>query len=226
MRIDKYLAHMTGASRTAIKKLLHDGSVTINGQTIRQPSAAVNDKDTVTVNGEVISYVEHEYYLLNKPAGYLCTIDHSPNVLELVDAIRSNVKPVGRLDKDTEGLLLLTNDGQLSHRLISPRNHVPKTYLAITDREIPETAADTFSKPIQFSEFTSMPARLEMISANSALLTVTEGKYHQVNRMFHHIGCEVTYLKRISFGFLNLDGLETGQWRPLTENEIDRLKEL
>lgn len=226
MRIDKYLSHMTAASRRDIKKLLHDGAVTLNGVTVRQPSASVSESDLVTVNGVAVSYVEYEYYLLNKPSGYLCTIDRSPNVLDLVDTIRDNVMPVGRLDKDTEGLLLLTNDGQLAHRLISPRSHVEKTYLAVTDREIPQNAAEIFGSPIAFSDFTSQPAVLQLLAPDRALLTISEGKYHQVRRMFHHIGCEVTYLKRISFGFLDLEDLETGQWRPLTEDEIQRLKQL
>ena len=145
--------------------------------------------------------------------------------MELVPCIRKDVGIVGRLDKDTEGLLLLTNDGELNHRLLSSKNHVLKKYYVQVDTDIPDNAEDVFSKPIVFEEFTSLPAQFEYIDNRSAYLTICEGKYHQVKRMFEKIGCTVTYLKRVQFGSLTLDGLESGQYRTLTEGEIKDLYE-
>ena len=226
MRLDKYLADMTDYSRSGIRKLLKDKRITVNGNTEIKADLKVSKDDIICIDDEQINYFTYEYYLLNKPAGYLCTLDNSPNVLELIDSQRRNLCPVGRLDKDTEGLILITNDGQLNHRLLAPKHHVDKTYYVETDKTIPENAADLFSKPMVFEDFTSEPAELVIQDSSKALLTIHEGKFHQVKRMFHKIGCEVTYLKRISFAFLELEDLKTGEYRTLTENEIERLKAL
>ncbi|MBQ7602038.1 MAG: pseudouridine synthase, partial [Lachnospiraceae bacterium] len=169
---------------------------------------------------------------LHKPEGFLTaqTDGSAPVVMELFGTeenrkcldgikIRPDVAPVGRLDKDTEGLLLLTNDGALAHRLLSPKNEVPKTYYLRTETPIPANAPQILSKPVAFSDFTSKPARLELLGEREARITVTEGKFHEVKRLMHHIGADVVYLRRESFGPLMLGDLERGQIRMLTEEE-------
>ncbi len=226
MRLDKYLADMQVGTRSEVKKLIRQKAVSVDGTVALDPGMNVSENSTVTVNGEEVSYVRYEYYLLNKPQGYVCTRDYSPNVTQLIASRNKDLNPAGRLDKDTEGAILITNDGQLVHRLISPRCHVDKTYYVETDREIPANAADIFRKPMHFVDFTSEPAAYQPVDAHSGYLTVHEGKYHQVKRMFQQLGCEVTCLKRTVFASLTLEGLEVGEYRPLSEKEIDYLKSL
>ena len=227
MRLDKFLADMQIGTRSEVKKLIQKGHVSINEQIVKKVDTKVDENTIVYVDGLRVDYVSYEYYLLNKPAGFLSATQdsHYPVVMELVPCIRKDVGIVGRLDKDTEGLLLLTNDGELNHRLLSSKNHVLKKYYVQVDTDIPDNAEDVFSKPIVFEEFTSLPAEFEYIDNRSAYLTICEGKYHQVKRMFEKIGCTVTYLKRVQFGSLTLDGLESGQYRTLTEGEIKDLYE-
>ena len=227
MRLDKFLADMQIGTRSEVKKLIQKGHVSINDQIVKKVDTKVDEETIVYVDGLRVDYVSYEYYLLNKPAGFLSATQdsHYPVVMELVPCIRKDVGIVGRLDKDTEGLLLLTNDGDLNHRLLSSKNHVLKKYYVQVDTDIPDNAEDVFSKPIVFEEFTSLPAEFEYIDNRSAYLTICEGKYHQVKRMFEKIGCTVTYLKRVQFGSLTLDGLESGQYRTLTEGEIKDLYE-
>ncbi|MDO4480905.1 MAG: pseudouridine synthase [Erysipelotrichaceae bacterium] len=227
MRLDKFLADMQIGTRSEVKKLIQKGHVSINDQIVKKVDTKVDEETIVYVDGLRVDYVSYEYYLLNKPAGFLSATQdsHYPVVMELVPCIRKDVGIVGRLDKDTEGLLLLTNDGELNHRLLSSKNHVLKKYYVQVDTDIPDNAEDVFSKPIVFEEFTSLPAEFEYIDNRSAYLTICEGKYHQVKRMFEKIGCTVTYLKRVQFGSLTLDGLESGQYRTLTEGEIKNLYE-
>ena len=224
MRLDKYLADMKMGTRSEIKKFIRQKEVRVNGSVITDPGFQVEETAEVTLFNEKVAYIRYEYYLLNKPAGYLCTKDDPVNVLQLISSNVKNLNPVGRLDKDTEGVLIITNDGELAHRLISPKNHVNKTYYVETDSDIPDNAAAIFEKPMQFSDFTSAPAEFVSISKRSGNLTIHEGKYHQVKRMFAAIGCEVVFLKRIRFSILTLDNLKTGEYRKLTEEEIRYLK--
>lgn len=228
MRLDKFLADMGYGTRNEIKKMIRKGYVEIDGQVIKKADTAVDENTVVYFDGEPVEYVSYEYYLLNKPAGYVTATKDSahPVVMELIESVRKDLVPVGRLDKDTEGVLLITNDGDLNHALLSPRRHVEKTYYIETDRPLPDMAEQIFSEPIRFEDFTSKLAIYEQINDNSAYLTIHEGKYHQVKRMFEYINCPLTYLKRIRFGNLTLDGLETGEYRPLTEKEIEELKQL
>ncbi|MBQ1506354.1 MAG: rRNA pseudouridine synthase [Erysipelotrichales bacterium] len=226
MRLDKYLADMGISTRSEIKKMIRDRRVTVNGNPALKADMKVFPEDLVKLDDEVITYSEYEYYLLYKPSGYYSTVDYSPNVTELLVNARKDVMPVGRLDKDTEGLILMTNDGTLAHRLLSPKNHVEKTYYAKTEPDIPEDAAEKFAEPMRFEDFTSLPAKFERISSDEGYLTVHEGKYHQVKRMFHAAGADVIHLKRTRFGFLTLGDLEPGQYRTLQEEEIAKLKEL
>lgn len=225
MRLDKFLADMQLGTRSEVKKLIQKGHVTINDQVIKKADYKVDETTLVCVDGLPIDYVSYEYYILNKPGGYICATEDAthPVVMELIPTIRKDLSPVGRLDKDTEGLIIITNDGELNHRLLSPKRHVDKKYYVEVDTEIPENAKEIFSKPMEFEEFTSLPAQYENITPTSAYLTIHEGKYHQVKRMFERIGCTVTFLKRIQFGPLTLDGLETGDYRSLTQEELEAL---
>lgn len=226
MRLDKCLTLLGAGSRSYVKKLIQDGKVLKNGVTEHHPEAEVSENDQLSFQNCDETFHALVYYLMNKPAGYI-TAKSDPKkktVMELLPTKRTDVSPVGRLDEDTEGLLLFTNDGELCHKLISPKYHVDKKYYAEVDADLPENAGEIFSKPIEFKEFTSAPATFEKLSERSAYLTIHEGKYHQVKRMFHHIGCEVTYLRRESFGGLDLSALQPGQVRELTEEEVKKLK--
>lgn len=222
MRLDKFLADMGYGTRNEIKKMIRKGYVKIGGQVIKKADTAVDENTVVYFDGEPVEYVSYEYYLLNKPAGYVTATKDSahPVVMELIESVRKDLVPVGRLDKDTEGVLLITNDGDLNHALLSPRRHVEKTYYIETDRPLPDMAEQIFSEPIRFEDFTSKPAIYEQIDDNSAYLTIHEGKYHQVKRMFQAVGREVLYLKRLSMGPLVLDEqLPAGAYRRLTGEE-------
>lgn len=225
MRLDKFLADMQLGTRSEVKKLIQKGHVTIDGQIIKKADYKVSEDTIVYVDGMPVDYVSYEYYILNKPAGYICATEDSihPVIMELIPTIRKDLSPVGRLDKDTEGLIIITNDGELNHKLLSPKNHVDKTYYVEVDTTIPDNAKEIFSQPMEFEEFTSLPAQYENITETSAYLTIHEGKYHQVKRMFEKLGCTVTYLKRIQFGPLTLDGLELGEYREITQEELEVL---
>jgi len=226
MRLDKYLADMSYGTRSTVKQIIKKGRVTINDVIVKKTDYQLNGDEIVKVDEIECKYVEYEYYLLNKPQGYICALNDykDPVVMELIKSHRKDLVPVGRLDKDTEGALLITNDGMLNHQLLSPKNHIVKKYYVELDKDLPDDANDILSNPIEFEDFTSKPAIYQKISNNKAFLTISEGKYHQVERMFEKVGCTVTYLKRISFSILTLDGLNVGEYRKLTEQEITQLK--
>jgi len=226
MRLDKYLADMSVGTRSEVRNIIKYGKVKVNDQVIRKADYQINDSDEVKLNDKLIEYIEYEYYIINKPQGYICATEdkHVPVIMELIDSKRKDLVPVGRLDKDTEGLLLITNDGQLNHELLSPKNHVGKKYYVELDKDIPENANEILSNPIVFEDFTSKPAKYEKIDSRKAYLTISEGKYHQVKRMFKKLGCTVIFLKRISLGSLSIDGLNTGEYRALTDEEIYNLR--
>ena len=226
MRLDKFLADLKYGTRSEVKTLIKKGHIQINDEIIKKADYKVDESTIVYVDGEPVQYVQYEYYLLNKPAGYLSATEdlYQPVVMELIDSRRKDLAPVGRLDKDTEGVLLISNDGQLAHQLLSPKYHVEKTYYAKLDAPMPENAVDLFAQPMEFEEFTSSPAKLEPICDTEAYLTIHEGKFHQVKRMFEKVGCTVTYLERIRFDCLTLDGLERGDYRELSQDEIKTLK--
>jgi len=225
MRLDKYIADMSEFSRNDIKKLIRDKRIFVNDEIVKTSSIHVGENDIVKIDDVVITYVEFEYIMLNKPAGYLSATEDKfdPTVMELIDSVRSDLCIVGRLDKDTEGLLLITNDGQTNHKLLAKDNHVVKKYYVEVDKDLPNDAKEQFSKPMQFKEFTSKPAFYEQLDSRKAYLSISEGKFHQVKRMFEKIGCEVTYLKRVRFGKLELGDLPLGHFRYLTQEEIDYL---
>ncbi|MDO4500738.1 MAG: pseudouridine synthase [Erysipelotrichaceae bacterium] len=226
MRLDKYLADMKVGTRSEVKKIISSGKVTINGEVVKKSDYKVKDDDVVVCDGENISYVEYEYYILNKPADYLsATFDEQDKVvMDLIDSKRKDLVPVGRLDKDSEGLLLITNDGQLNHFLLSPKNHVNKKYYVDLDKPLEEGKAELFKEEMDLGDFIAKPAIYEKITDTSAYLTIQEGKFHQVKRMFEHLGSTVTYLKRVQFKNLTLGDLKVGEYRLLTDEELEDLK--
>lgn len=236
MRIDKVLSNLGYGSRKEVKKLLKDGAVKVNGEFIKDAKQHVNPKkDLITFNGEEIQFREFIYLMMNKPPGVISATEdsHEETVIDLLEAedLVFEPFPVGRLDKDTEGLLLLTNDGQLSHRLLSPKQHVPKTYFAVIEGEVTEQDIVSFKQGVTLDDgYKTKPGELVIVKSgltSDIELTITEGKFHQVKRMFLAVGKRVIYLKRISMGPLQLDEtLELGEYRELTDEEIALLQNL
>jgi len=236
IRLDKYLCDMQAGTRSAVKDIIRKKKVTINGEVITRPETKVDtDKDVVTIDNNVLGYSEYEYYMLNKPAGVVSAVSDKDfkTVVELItDNKRKDLFPVGRLDKDTEGLLIITNDGDMAHRLLSPKHHIDKTYYVVAKGSIDNKYIDEFKNGLVVDkDFTAMPAKLEILQYSNQddttflNITIQEGKFHQIKRMFKAAGSEVLYLKRLSMGKLQLDEtLEPGKFRPLTGSEIDLLK--
>ena len=232
IRLDKYLADMGVGTRTEVKKLIRQGRVAIDENTVKSPEMKIDiNKNQVFVDGKLLTYEEFEYYMLNKPAGYVsATTDlKDKTVLDLIHSKkRKDLFPVGRLDKDTEGLLLITNDGELAHRLLSPRKHVDKVYYARVEGVVSEEDIEAFKNGVDIGENEiSKPAVLEILKSeeiSEIYLTIQEGKFHQVKRMFEAVGKKVVYLKRLSMGTLKLDdNLKLGEYRLLTKEELERL---
>ena len=232
MRLDKFLCEMGVGTRSEVKSFLKKGQVTVNGEIIKKPETKIEEaQDTICYLGQTLNYEAVQYFLLNKPAG--CVTATRDNLSDTVmsflpDNRRDDLFPVGRLDKDTEGLLLITNDGQLAHELLSPKKHVDKTYFATIDGIVKEEHKQLFLEGVDIGDDDlTMPAKLEIISSGQISeieLTIQEGRFHQVKRMFEAIGTKVTYLKRISMGPLTLGELQPGEVRTLTENELESLR--
>ncbi|MFC7393579.1 pseudouridine synthase [Scopulibacillus cellulosilyticus] len=233
MRIDKLLANMGYGSRKDVKKLLKQGAVIVNECIVKDSKQHVMpDKDEIYVNDEPVIYNEFAYFMLNKPKGVIsATEDESQKtVLDLLkpkDAIH-HLFPVGRLDKNTTGLLLITNDGQLAHQLLSPKHHVEKTYIAHISGVVTEEDVKYFRKGVKLEDgYVTLPSQLEIINSaaiSEVKITITEGKFHQIKRMFLAVGKKVIDLKRLTMGPLVLDEkLKQGEYRPLTKEEIEKL---
>ncbi|MCU6746657.1 MULTISPECIES: pseudouridine synthase [Lachnospiraceae] len=231
IRLDKYLADMTAAARSEVKKQIAKGLVKVDGQTVRRPEAKVDTKESIVcLEGTQISYTSFVYYMMNKPSGVVsATQDKSEKtVLSLMEAPRKDLFPAGRLDKDTEGLLLLTNDGGFAHRILSPKKHVDKIYYAKIEGPVTEADVDVFAEGMDIGEKRrTLPGKLKILFSGEISeieLTIQEGKFHQVKRMFQAIGKRVLYLKRIQMGNLRLDEtLKPGEYRELTEEEKEKL---
>lgn len=230
VRIDKILSELGFGSRQEIKKYVKAGKIRINDNIVKKPEEKLNSEvDKLFFEGKEVEVEEFETFILYKPAGYVCATKDNVHktVMELIDSKRKNVVPVGRLDLDTEGILILTNDGNLNHRLVSPSSHVDKTYYAIFEGRLNENAVEMTKNGLDIGEGeVSKPAKLEIISSNEIMLTIHEGKFHQVKRMVKALGGEVTYLKRVAFGGLRLDDLKLkkGESRKITEIEMEMLK--
>lgn len=235
LRIDKILSNLGYGSRAEIKVYCKKGLVKVNDKVIANPGTQVDtDADKIEFNNEVVKYREFVYIMMNKPDGYLsATFDkRDPIVLDLIDSSYLTFEPfpVGRLDKDTEGLLVLTNDGQLAHRVLSPKKHVPKTYYAKIDGIVTEEDIKAFEKGVTLDDgYETMPSQLKIIESGETSeieLTIHEGKFHQVKRMFESVGKKVVYLKRLSMGKLKLDEtLDLGEYRELTDEEVKLIEE-
>lgn len=233
-RLDKILSNMGYGSRKEIKEYAKEGRIKVNDEIAKDSSLKVDPyADLISFDGEKLKYTKYIYLMMNKPDGITSSTDDPFNetVIDIIDSkYRAfNPFPVGRLDKDTEGLLILTNDGQLAHELLSPRKHVDKTYYVEVDGYVDESHKEVFSSGIVLDDgYKTMPAKLEILESNfisKVRLTIKEGKFHQVKRMFQAIGIKVLYLKRISMGELLLDTtLLPGDYRELTEEELMILK--
>ncbi len=233
MRIDKLLANMGYGTRKEVKGLLRGGNVRVNGQPEKNGKTHVNpEDDLVTVMGEEVNYREHIYLMLNKPGDLISATEdaHDMTVIDILqpeDQVFSPF-PVGRLDKDTEGLLLITNDGQLAHRLTTPKKDIGKTYYAVIEGVVTEEDVTKFKQGLTLDDgYITKSADLNIIRSDHVSeieLTITEGKFHQVKRMFEAVNKEVTYLKRMQMGSLKLDPeLELGEYRELTDEEVEYL---
>lgn len=215
MRLDKYLAEMGVGTRQEVKKQIRQGKAAVNGTVVKAADTKIDEtSDEVTISGRNISYVSYEYYMLNKPAGVVSATEdrRDTTVIDLIkEKKRKDLFPVGRLDKDTEGLLLITNDGDLAHRLLAPKKHVDKVYYAKIDGMVTEEDVKRFAEGIDIGaeeEEMTRPAKLDIMKSaeeSEIRLTIHEGKFHQVKRMFLAVGKEVTYLKRERMGTLCLD---------------------
>ena len=235
MRLDKFLVACAVGSRTEVKNFLKAGRVTVNGKKEKSAKLQIDEeRDEILFDGQVLEYEEFVYYMMNKPKGVISATEDPKHrtVLDLLDDIAQSkeVFPVGRLDIDTHGLLLLTNDGQLAHALLSPKRHVDKTYQAQVKGIMTQEDVDTFAKGIPLKDFTCQPARLDLVSVDSEKnqsqirVTIAEGKFHQVKRMVAYCGKEVVDLQRLTMGTLVLDeNLERGEWRRLTKEELENL---
>ena len=233
MRLDKFLTEVQIGSRSQVKDYIKKGRISVNQVTVLKPEAQIKENsDTVTFDGKELQYSQFHYYMLHKPAGVITAVkdDKDVTVMSLLprDAGR-NLSPVGRLDKDTEGLLLITNDGELSHRLLSPKKHVAKNYYVECRGGISESKLEMLRKGVDIGDDKmTLPAQAELIQQDAdsykIYLTITEGRFHQVKRMIQAVDGEVTYLKRISMGPLTLDeNLPKGAYRQLTKEEIQQL---
>ena len=239
MRIDKYLADCGIGTRSEVKKYIKAKQITVNGEVVGKPEQKIDENvDVVCFKGQPITYEKYVYYLFHKPAG--CVTAKQDNVHKTVmeyfpEEIRAkDISPVGRLDLDTEGLLLFTNDGALTHHLLSPTHHIPKTYYAVLDKEVPLSAVELFKEGVDIGDDKlTLPAELVVLPETvdsdgkmvySAELTIHEGRFHQVKRMFEAVGCTVIYLKRLSMGSLELGDLHKGEYRKLTEYEVSELQ--
>ncbi len=225
-RIDKIISEQTNYSRKEIKKLVTQGLVLVNGKSVKKPEEKYNEEEIdITINGQKINIKKHIYLLLNKPKGYVSTTDttHERSVLELVpeEYKTRNLFPAGRLDKDTTGLMLITDDGEFSHNILSPKKHVRKIYEVTIDIPITNTMIKGFEKGVKLSDGECKTAKLEIMSEYVAKVTITEGRYHQIKRMFGCYGAKVLELNRICMGNLFIPkDLNIGDVREANENEL------
>ena len=240
IRLDKYLSDHTELTRSQIKKKVASGLVKVQDAVIKDAGYKVSADDVIEMEGQQICGQQYQYLLFHKPAGIVSATEDAREETVL-DAVRrggfagegqapflaKDLFPMGRLDKDTEGLLILTNDGAMAHRLLSPKFHVEKTYLVQLNIPVSEEDVLCMKEGVDIGEKQlTKPAEMKILAEKECLLTITEGKFHQVKRMFHELGKEVVYLKRVEMAGIRLeDSLKKGQWRQLTEKEIEKLKE-
>ena len=231
MRLDKYIVESGLASRSEITKVAKSGGVTVNGRAVSRVSGHIDPtKDKVTYLGREVIWREFTYVMLNKPDGYVSATDDllNPTVLTLLpeELQRIGLFPCGRLDKNTLGLMLLTNNGPLSHKLLAPKNHVSKKYRFTVKFPINDNDVQNLESGVDIGGYMTAPCKVEMIDEKNGFITLTEGKYHQIKLMAEAVHNQITYLERVTFGPISLDErLERGQWRFLTESEQTALEE-
>lgn len=225
MRLDRFLSNAKVISRRQIKKIIRKGSVTVNDRVVKDPSFAVGDGDEVKLNGELVTLKDKIYIVLNKPSGYTCTTsDREPSVLNLVDhPYVSKLHIAGRLDKDVEGLIILTNDGDFTHRLISPKYHVEKEYRIEVEQDLTEEMIERTAAGIKFSNYIFRPATVRQLERGLISLIITEGKYHQVKNMMRALGLDYGRITRVRIGPIRLGNLQNSQWRELTREQVSHL---
>ncbi len=224
MRLDKFLADSGSFTRSEAGRAIRSGRVTVDGLKTTDPSLKIDEtRASISCDGTEMSYVRFRYFMLNKPDGYVSTTEDDPkSILKLFppEYSRMDLFPCGRLDIDTVGLLLVTNDGQTAHKLLSPKHHCEKKY-RFRCLPLDLKMKEQLEGGITFADFTSKPCVVELDDKTSGVITVTEGKYHQIKRMFHAVGSEITFLERIYFAGVTLDPhLPRGKWREMTAEEI------
>ena len=228
MRLDKYLSNAGAGSRKEVKSVLKKGGVTVGGQIIKDAKAEVTGEEEILMDGVPVMLERGIYIMLNKPVGVISSTEagQTATVMDLINhPQKRDLFPVGRLDKDTTGLLFITNDGQLAHELLSPKNKIGKTYIADLEKSVSERDLMALREGIPLKDFTTAPAEAEKLSDRQVKLMITEGKFHQVKRMFGYLDNRVTGLRRVGFAVLTLDEkLEEGSWRRLTDKEIAEMK--
>ncbi len=228
MRLDRRLAELNFGTRKTVQGIIRSGAVVVNGNCIRDGSFQTADTDVIAVSGKTVDTRRVRHIMLNKPGNVLTAArdKKQKTVMDLLPPVYQSLgcMPVGRLDKDTTGLLLFTTDGELSHRLLSPQRHVDKTYHVKTDLPLTHEDAAQFREGMDLGDFVAQPSELRLGKANEAWVVIHEGKFHQVKRMFEHVGKTVLELDRVSFGPLSLDPeLGRGDWRELTQKEAEAL---
>ncbi|MGM9970581.1 MAG: pseudouridine synthase [Anaeroplasma sp.] len=230
IRLDKMLSHCGYGSRKEVKQFIRKGIVLVNGEIILDDDFKVDEeKDDVIIADNTVTYEKLIYIMLNKPAGYVsATYDlYDPTVIDLIKGYeKRNLFPVGRLDKDTVGLQIITNDGKMAHELLSPKNHIKKEYFVQFEGDLPNDYNELLANGIIIDEgYKCLPANFILKSKNEGIMTIEEGKYHQVKRMMEALNCKVIYLKRIKFGKIELDeALKEGEYRFLSSEELNLLK--
>lgn len=225
MRLDKFLTECGLGSRREVKELLNTGEITVNGAVADNPQMNIKENDDeVFYQERKLEYKKFRYYILNKKAGYITAVGDARDqtVMDLLPdwVIKKDLAPVGRLDKDTEGLLLLTSDGALNHKLLSPKNHVEKTYYAELEKEISEADLERLRNGVDIGGYITMPGKAVKIDSCKVHLTIKEGKFHQVKKMLEAVGNKVTFLRRVSFGKLKLEDLELGAVKEVSIEDI------
>jgi 16S rRNA pseudouridine516 synthase len=224
MRLDKFLTECGLGSRSDVKKILKNREIRVNGQIEISPKFNVTTTDEISYKDEKIEYKENRYYIMNKPAGYITATEDTRHktVMEILPewVIQKNLFPVGRLDKDTEGMLLFTNDGPLSHELLSPKKHVDKIYYVEAEKEITNEDIKKLELGVDIGGYITKPSKCQRVDENKINLTISEGRFHQVKKMLHAVGNNVTYLKRIKFASLELGDMKIGEVREINKEMV------
>lgn len=232
IRLQKYLAEAGVASRRKCEELIAMGRVEVNGQVVTMPGTKIDGKEVIKVDGREIRQEQKKVYiLLNKPVGYISTAKDQfsrKTVLDLVDTVKERIYPVGRLDYDTSGLIMLTNDGELANKLTHPKHEMPKVYRVMIDGNLKEEDINSFQTGIAIEDYTTAPAKVKVIETSKKdsiiEITIHEGRNRQIRKMFEALGYVVLRLKRVAMGSITIEGLEEGKWRYLSKKEIDTLK--